>query len=143
MTPISQSRELGNVVRERSESEIEGGTVASGVPSEVRGSGPMRGFTTGGATLIAAVSGVVGVTVEGDVVWRLLSIEPGVWKVPGEVPGPVRFGPESCAWAVTASKAAVAVKICFIKTFLSMIRSLLTLMGQIGVAPKILGRAGP
>lgn len=57
-TPVSQSRELGNALRERNESP-KVPAVASGVPSEVLGSGPVRGLATGGATLMAAESGVV------------------------------------------------------------------------------------
>jgi hypothetical protein len=57
-TPASQSRELGKELRERKESPNVP-AVASGVPNEVRGCGPVTGFATGGATLIAAESGVV------------------------------------------------------------------------------------
>jgi hypothetical protein len=57
--PVSQSRELGNELRERNESP-KVPAVASGVPRDVLGNGPVRGLATGGATLMAAESGVVG-----------------------------------------------------------------------------------
>jgi hypothetical protein len=50
----------------------------------------------------------------------LLAVEPGVWNVPGDVPGPTRFGPESWACALNASNAAVAVKYRFINLPFSM-----------------------
>ena len=57
--PVSQSRELGNAVRSRRESPIVP-AVALGVPRDVLGSGPVRGFATGRPTLIADESGVAG-----------------------------------------------------------------------------------
>jgi hypothetical protein len=82
--PVSASREPGNVLRDRSES-VNVPPVESGVPSEVCGTGLNLGFTIGGATLIVDVSGVAR---PGVVIRRSLELAPGVWKVPGELPGP-------------------------------------------------------
>jgi hypothetical protein len=77
--PVSQSRELGSELRARNES-VWAPPVASGVPMDVRGSGPAAGFAIGGATLMAAESGVVicGAAGSGVVAWMLLEAEPGV-----------------------------------------------------------------